>query len=118
MTNIQEQIDKLEKQKKDLEEKQKILDENERINDLKINGYSKLKDFNLKADKYLKLPSKKQIHDLTRTVYHTKPRFELIYDLFLIQQERINFLEEKIKQLEKNLKKIDTKFPDLLAINT
>jgi hypothetical protein len=106
MVTIEEKIKNIEKQKEDLEEQLKISRENERINDLKINGYSKLKDLNICADDYINDSNKnKKLYDNVRymrqTIFHTKPRFELIYDLFLIQQERINFLEEKIKKLEK-----------------
>lgn len=104
MTTIQEQLNNIEKQKKDLEEKIMECKENERINNLKINGYSKLKDFNIDADKYIKSTGSKTqfkgVYELRQTIFHTTPRFELIYDLFLIQQEKINFLEERIKQLE------------------
>ncbi len=60
---------------------------------MKINGCSKLKELNIKAYEYIKSTVRQKI-------FHTTPRFELIYDIFLIQQEKINFLEERIKQIE------------------
>jgi hypothetical protein len=107
MSTLQEQINNIKKKLK--KEEKKIKKEEERINNLKINGYSKLKELNIKADEYIELTVSKTIfhtapleliYDLFLIQQHTTPRFELIYDLFLIQQEKINFLEERIKQIE------------------
>lgn len=95
----------LEKEKQEIEKQIEINNEKERINDIKINGLTKLKSLIDSSDNYIKNSGKKTkyrgVYEQRSMIFDTNPKFKLLYELLLIQQQEIKELEFKLKNIPK-----------------
>lgn len=91
----------LEKEKQEIKKQIEINNEKERINDIKINGLTKLKSLIDLSDDYIKNSGKKTkyrgVIEKRSMILDTNPKFKLLYELLLIQQQQIKELEFKLK---------------------
>ena len=93
----------IEKEKLEIEKQIEINNEKERINDIKSNGLTKLKSLIDSSDNYIKNSGKKTkyrgVYEQRTMIFDTNPKFKLLYELLLIQQQQIKELEFKLKNI-------------------
>lgn len=94
----------IEKEKQKIEKQIEINKGKERINDIKINGLTELKSLIDLSDNYLKTSVKKTkyrgVSEQRCMIFETNPKFKLLYELLLIQQQQIKELEFKLKNIQ------------------